>query len=195
MMRRVCLVVLLIITGLSVCWAAETLESKTLEVALDLSPESATTWYDFGFSSTQVGSGKEDTPIEYEPTPITSVSLDFDDEGLGADRIAENADGSLWVYWHITSGSGLQISISGDDDMQKDSPASDEEKITWNIGIESSDVKGRGEEQIVFTHDPSQNGVGAVGSKKISLSTDELTGLMLTPGEYKANLVLSIKKI
>lgn len=194
-MKRLVFSMIVMTVSLLACWAAEPLESKTLEVALDLSPESATTWYDFGFSSTQVGSGKEDTPIEYEPTPITSVSLDFDDEGLGADRIAENADGSLWVYWHITSGSGLQISISGDDDMQKDSPASDEEKITWNIGIESSDVKGRGEEQIVFTHDPSQNGVGAVGSKKISLSTDELTGLMLTPGEYKANLVLSIKKI
>lgn len=194
MMRRVCLVVLLIITGLSVCWAAETLESKTLEVALDLSPESATTWYDFGFSSTQVGSGKEDTPIEYEPTPITSVSLDFDDEGLGADRIAENADGSLWVYWHITSGSGLQISISGDADMKKASPESEDEKITWNVAVDSASAKNRSESQVVHTHTPSEDGVGADGSKEISLSTDDLTGLTLTPGEYTANLVLSITK-
>ena len=61
--------------GLLACWAAEPLESKTLEVALDLSPESTITWYDFGFSSTQVGSGKEETPVAYEPTEIDHIAL------------------------------------------------------------------------------------------------------------------------
>ena len=193
MMRRVCLVVLLIITGLSVCWAAETLESKTLEVALDLSPESATTWYDFGFSSTQVGSGKEEIPIAYEPTAIDHIALVLE-SGADADGIAENTDGSLWVYWHITSGSGLEISIAGDGDMKKEVPESEGEKIGWNIAIDSADGKGSGETQVVFTHDPSENSVGADGSKKILLATEDLTGLTLSPGEYTANLILSIVK-
>ena len=193
MMRRVCFVVLMITVGLSVCWATETLESKTLEVALDLSPESATTWYDFGFSSTQVGSGKEETPVAYDPTAIDHIALVLD-SGVESDRIAENADGSLWVYWHITSGSGLEISIAGDGDMKKAVPESEEEKIGWNIAIDSADGKGSGVKQVVFTHDPSENGVGADGSKMILLSTEDLSGLTLTPGEYTANLVLSIVK-
>lgn len=193
MMRRVCLVVLLIIAGLSVCWATETLESKTLEVALDLSPESATTWYDFGFSSTQVGSGKEETPVAYDPTAIDHIALVLDG-GVDADRIAENNDGSLWVYWHIKSGSGLEISIAGDGDMKKAVPESEEEKIGWNIAIDSADGKGSGVKQVVFTHDPSENGVGSDGSKRILLATEDLTGLTLTPGEYTANLILSIVK-
>lgn len=193
MMRRVCLLVLLIITGLSVCWAAETLESKTLEVALDLSPESATTWYDFGFSSTQVGSGKEETPIAYDPTAIDHIALVLD-SGVKTDRIAENNDGSLWVYWHITSGSGLEISIAGDGDMKKEVPESEDEKIGWNIAIGSADGKGSGVKQVVFTHDPSENGVGSDGSKRILLATEDLTGLTLTPGEYTANLILSVVK-
>ncbi len=193
MMRRICLVVLLIITGLSVCWAAETLESKTLEVALDLSSESTITWYDFGFSSTQVGSGKEETPVAYEPTEIDHIALVLE-SGADADRIAENTDGSLWVYWHITSGSGLEISIAGDGDMKKEVPESEDEKIGWNIAIGSADGKGSGETQVVFTHDPSENSVGADGSKKILLATEDLTGLTLSPGEYTANLILSIVK-
>lgn len=193
-MKRLALALMLIAAGLSVCWAADLLETKNLEVSLDLGTESSTTWYDFGFSSSQVGSGKGDNSAPYNPTTITSISLALDDEGVETGRIAENADDSLWVYWHITSGSGLQISISGDDDMKKASPKSEDEKITWNVAVDSASAKNRSESQVVYTHTPSEDGVGADGSKEISLSTDDLTGLTLTPGEYTANLVLSITK-
>ena len=192
-MKRLVFSMIVMTVGLLACWAAEPLESKTLEVALDLSPESTTTWYDFGFSSTQVGSGKEETPVAYEPTAIDHIALVLE-SGADADRIAENTDGSLWVYWHITSGSGLEISIAGDGDMKKEVPESEDEKIGWNIAIGSADGKGSGETQVVFTHDPSENSVGADGSKKILLATEDLTGLTLSPGEYTANLILSIVK-
>ena len=192
-MRRLAMTSILSTLILLVCWGAEPLETKTLEVALDLSAESTTTWYDFGFSSTQVGSGKEETPIAYEPTAIDHITLVFDD-GVETDRIASNEDGSLWVYWHIASGSGLEIFIAGDGDMKKEVPESEEEKIGWNIAVDAADGKGSGESQVVFTHDPSESGVGADGSKKILLATEDLTGLTLSPGEYTANLILSIVK-
>ena len=78
--------------------------------------------------------------------------------------------------------------------MKKAVPESEEEKIGWNIAIDSADGKGSGVKQVVFTHDPSENGVGSDGSKRILLATEDLTGLTLTPGEYTANLILSIVK-
>lgn len=194
-MKRLALALMLIATGLSVCWAAVPLATKNLDVSLDLGSESGAIWYDFGFSSTPVGSGKETPqPVSYDPTAIAgnSISLSLKEGETG--RIAENDEDSLWVYWHITSGSGLQISISGDADMKKASPESEDEKITWNVAVDPASAKNRSESQVVYTHTPSEDGVGADGSKEISLSTDDLTGLTLTPGEYTANLVLSITK-
>lgn len=197
-MKRL-LIVLIAIISIGMVYAANgnTLpNTETLEVSLNLGSESGTTWYDFGFSSTPVGSGKETPqPVRYDPTAITgnSISLSLKEGETG--RIAENDEDSLWAYWHITSGSNLQISIKGEADMKKDSPASDTELIGWNIAVGSADAKDRDTSQIVFTHTPSKNGVGSDGSAEIRLTTDDLTGLVLTPGEYKANLTLKIENI
>lgn len=195
-MKRLALALMLIATGLSVCWAAVPLETKNLEVSLDLGSESGAIWYDFGFSSTPVGSGKETPqPVRYDPTAIAgnSISLSLKEGETG--RIAENDEDSLWAYWHITSGTGLTIDIQGDGVMDMAGAGEGNDDIDWNIALDSAQTgTDQATKQNVYTHEPTENGVGADGSRKITLTTEDLTGLTLAPGKYTANLVLSITK-
>lgn len=197
-MKKTALVVLMILVA-CICsvTGATLLEQETLKVSLDLSGEdSQTMYFDFGFSSSEVGSGKENE-APYEPTLIeeNSLSLSLLDNGTKSGRIAANTT-SLFAYWHITSGSALEITIKGDGEMAMTGADPENGTIGWNIALGSQEsVSPYTKEQRVYYHDPSSNGVGSDDSSKVFLTTDDLTGLVLEPGEYSANLILSIKDI
>lgn len=196
-MKRM-LVVLLAVLSVGVLFAAtgdKLGEDQTLKVSLDLSGgEGQTAVYDFGFSSTEVGNGKEENEPDYDPTPVESIELSLT-LPTGAEttgRIASHSD-EIWAYWHITSGTGLTIDIKGDGVMEMDGAGETNDDIDWNIALDSAQTgTDQATTQNVYTHKPTEKGVGADGSRKITLTTEDLTGLALAPGEYTANLVLSI---
>lgn len=198
-MKRM-LVVLLAVLSVGVLFAAtggKLGEDQTLKVSLDLSGgEGQTAVYDFGFSSTEVGNGKEENEPDYDPTPVESIELSLT-LPTGAEttgRIASHSD-EIWAYWHITSGTGLSIDIKGDGVMEMDGAGETNDDIDWNIALDSAQTgTNQATTQNVYTHKPTENGVGADGSRRITLRTEDLTGLTLEPGEYTANLVLSITK-
>ena len=195
-MEKTALAILMILVA-CICSATGTTlpDPKTLDVSLDLSGgESQTAYFDFGFSSTEVGSGKENE-AQYEPTLIegNSLSLSLPQSGTESGRIATNTT-TLYAYWHITYGSDLEITIKGNGDMAKDGADAENDTIGWNIAIATRpSAFPYGTEQMVYDHEPATNGVGADGSVKISLTTDDLTGLTLEPGVYSSDLILSIK--
>lgn len=198
-MKRM-LVVLLAVLSVGVLFAATSDklgEDQTLKVSLDLSGgEGQTAVYDFGFSSTEVGNGKEENEPDYDPTPVESIELSLT-LPTGAEttgRIASHSD-EIWAYWHITSGTGLSIDIKGDGVMEMTGAGETNDDIDWNIALDSAQTgTNQATTQNVYTHKPTENGVGADGSRRITLRTEDLTGLTLEPGEYTANLVLSITK-
>lgn len=196
-MKRM-LVVLLAVLSVGVLFAdtGDKLgEDQTLKVSLDLSGgEGQTAVYDFGFSSTEVGNGKEENEPDYDPTPVESIELSLT-LPTGAEttgRIASHSD-EIWAYWHITSGTGLSIDIKGAGVMEMTGAGETNDDIDWNIALDSAQTgTNQATTQNVYTHKPTETGVGADGSRKITLRTEDLTGLTLEPGEYTANLVLSI---
>ena len=198
-MKRM-LVVLLAVLSVGVLFATKgdkLGEDQTLKVSLDLSGgEGQTAVYDFGFSSTEVGNGKEENEPDYDPTPVESIELSLT-LPTGAEttgRIASHSD-EIWAYWHITSGTGLSIDIKGGGVMEMTGAGETNDDIDWNIALDSAQTgTDQATTQNVYTHKPTENGVGADGSRRITLRTEDLTGLTLEPGEYTANLVLSITK-
>lgn len=195
-MKKTALAILMILVA-CICSATGTTlpDPETLDVSLDLSGgESQTAYFDFGFSSTEVGSGKVNE-AKYDPTLIdgNSLSLSLPQSGTGSGRIATNTT-TLYAYWHITYGSNLEITIKGDSDMAKDGAGPDNDTIGWNIALETqTSASPYVTEQTVYDHDPTKNGVGADGSVEVFLTTDDLTGLTLEPGVYSSDLILSIK--
>lgn len=197
-MKRMLIVLLVAVLSIGMLFAAKgdkLGEDQTLKVSLDLSGgEGQTTFYDFGFSSTEVGNGKEENGPAYDPTPVEgnelSLTLPAGAETTG--RIASHSD-EIWAYWHITSGTGLSIDIKGDGVMEMSGAGETNDDIDWNIALDSAQTgTDQATKQNVYTHEPTENGVGADGSRKITLTTEDLTGLALAPGKYTANLVLSI---
>lgn len=196
-MKRM-LVVLLAVLSVGVLFAAKgdkLGEDQTLKVSLDLSGgEGQTAFYDFGFSSTEVGNGTEENGPVYDPTPIegNKLSLTLPTGAETTGRIASHSD-EIWAYWHITSGTGLSIDIKGDGVMEMTGAGETNDDIDWNIALDSAQTgTDQATTQNVYTHKPTEKGVGADGSRRITLRTEDLTGLTLEPGEYTANLVLSI---
>lgn len=196
-MKRM-LVVLVAVLSVGMLFAApgdKLGEDQTLKVSLDLSGgEGQTTFYDFGFSSTEVGNGKEENGPAYKPNPVEgnelSLTLPAGAETTG--RIASHSD-EIWAYWHIISGTGLSIDIKGAGVMEMSGAGETNDDIDWNIALDSAQTgTDQATTQNVYTHNPTENGVGADGSRRITLRTEDLTGLTLEPGEYTANLVLSI---
>ena len=137
---------------------------------------------------------KEENEPDYDPTPVESIELSLT-LPTGAEttgRIASHSD-EIWAYWHITSGTGLSIDIKGAGVMEMTGAGETNDDIDWNIALDSAQTgTDQATSQNVYTHKPTETGVGADGSRKITLTTEDLTGLALAPGEYTANLVLSI---
>lgn len=197
-MKKTALSILVVLTTCICSVTGTTLpDPETLDVSLDLSGgESQTAYFDFGFSSTEVGSGKENE-AQYDPTLIegNSLSLSLPQSGTESGRIATNTT-TLYAYWHITYGSDLEITIKGSGEMAKEGTKPENDTIGWNIALASqqSDYPYI-TEQMVYDHDPDKNGVGADGSVEVFLTTDDLTGLILEPGVYSSDLILSIENI
>lgn len=170
--------------------AANSTSPQIIPVSLDLGPN-GTVYYDIGFSKTEVTKGN--------PTP-DSVDGDGISLTLGTNSIATNLDtaDSLYVYWHITSGKPITISLQGDGPMQVNDTGTE---IDWSIKIGNKTADDQAKSQNVFVHQPSSGsdsasavGIQADGSEKIVLTTENVSAISetVTPGEYTANLTLTI---
>lgn len=170
------------------CLLAGALDTQKLEVGLNLSESGGVSEYKIGFSSTEV----DGTAEKYKPTAVAGNSLDlaFDESG----QTASNSKTALWVYWHITSGEDMVITLKGDADLTKSGASDGNGTIGWNIQLDSKTAQDRSASQTVKEHTPSgENGVvGSHGSSKVTITTDDMTSLTLEPGDYVANLVLEI---